>query len=86
MIRANEANLKARHFESINTFKRYIEEEINKSVERGYFYKTFDLRDKDEAVIKFVMQWLSELGYKCSRNNGFTGHDGDYDNLFVSWQ
>lgn len=86
MIRAYEAKLKTKYHEEIDAFKRFIEEEINKNIERGFYGKQFDLRGKSETVIDFVIKWLGELGYKCSRNRGNTGHDGEYDVLDVSWE
>lgn len=86
MIRAYEAKLKTQYHKEIDVFKRFIEEEICNTIELGYYAQQFDLRGKSETVIDFVTKWLSELGYKCVRNSGNAGHDGDYDVLRVSWE
>lgn len=84
MINAWEAKKRAENSEAVSYLKTFIEKEILKEVEKGDYNYCLNVSDVKDEVLDIIINWLTELKYKCVRNKEIT-ENVSRDVLRISW-
>ena len=56
----------------------------NNSQDRNIAFDYIPVEDNN-IIDKYIIPWLTDLKYKAYRRDGWSGHDGDYNSLVISW-
>lgn len=56
----------------------------NNSQDKSIVFSGIPTEDNN-IIDKYIIPWLTDLKYKAYRKDGWSGHDGDYNSLIISW-